>query len=420
MMKHHLKRLFIIIVFAFLFTFIAPDLNAAETTQIIDGSFTSTGYNNEVYIEPQLIFLYEIEMTSPGTDLTDSSDDVFRTTATTDLTPQNNYYVQFDVEDLDTFTNLAIEFQLVYTDETDEAQLKTDMIANTNTEVTHFFVSWTLEGGFVFDSNNTSWDFDMEYYNDGTNAFSYQSYTEPNGTDDITKTFRIYFSPSKVAPFDLTGNWVAGIVAYDYLEYDDHDDATNPDWSHKSESYPLSTDNVTLESKLGYTMQWYGEVQITPNSEIVWPDVFPGMDFTDSEAEANFTDITYISNSTYYQTVKASELWRQSNGNVVEDATLRTSFSTNPNNEFKLQVFAEGLWYDANAATPGFIVTKTVTPEQAAVNHLDSDWIGNVYYDKTGEDGVSGDLYLRLSLSEDFQDGDYSGTITLGITNVAG
>jgi hypothetical protein len=393
-----MKKILVLFLFTLLAVVAFPQAKA-DTTGDVTGTFSSTGYNNAVDIDSENLVLNRVTWDAVG--------DAETGTVTTALTPQLNYYAEFDVSDLDGFDDLVVEFQFFYYDEGTEVSPQTDFENNAATDTDAFIVKWfgangMVTGdaaagdttGFVSDMGATSWlDAPIQ---EGEDPVSYYA-SVVSGTA-TSKTFKIYFSPSKVAPASSTGHWTVGIEVYDYIG--------ETDWVHGTST----ADQESFEAVTGFTMDWYGEVTHNAAS-IAWNSATAGMTYgTGADSQQEYTDMTFISNANYYQEVKASEIWTQTSGAVNQDATLKAA--PTGTNQFGLRAYTYGDWVG---------VTEQGTPELSGsytqVSHVDLANIGGVYYARTGESGVTGTIRIQLALSDNFQNGTYEGTITFGITN---
>lgn len=385
-----MKKLLTVLLIATLSLFAVSEVRAA-TNGDVTGTFSSTGYNNASSIDSANLVINSVTQASGQAEVA---------VVTTALTPQLDYYVDFDISDLDGFDDIVVEFQFYYYDSETETSHEVDFDNNADTETDAYKILWygangksdseTAQTGFVFDNNTTSWEFNPEAYT-GTDFAS-----TVTGTD-TTKTFKIYFTPSKVAPASSTGNWVAAVKVYDFIGESGWDFAGS------------TPDDTQFGSLDGYTMDWYGEITDGGSQSVTWASATAGMDYgTGADSQQAYTGMTYISNSNYYQQVKASEVWTQTSGDVAGDATLKTLFTGG--NQFGLRAYTFGTYVGTEI--------DTQSPAYTQVGHVSLATIGGVYYARTGEAGEGSEIRLQLSLSDNFQNGSYEGTITLGITNV--
>jgi hypothetical protein len=383
-----MKKLVLLTLVMIISIISAPNIQA-DTTGNITGSITSTGYNNPAAVDYQFLTISRVTW--------DADLDTETPTVTTALTPQQNYFVDFDVDDLDGFGDLVVEFQFFYHTTSEGNTIEEDFDANSATAVDAFKVIWDNTNGFDSTVTGTSWVFNPAQ--EGEDPASYYSSTV-TGTD-ISKTFKIYFSPSKVAPASSTGEWVAAVKVYDYI------DDTGA-WTHGV----TDPTNVVFESVTEYTMDWYGEVSHGADT-VVWDSAVAGMDYGDGGSEQSYTGMTFFSNDDFYQQVKAGEIWSQTSGAVEEDATLKADPTTA--NTFGLRAITVGEWYNVSDVQQPALSESSATQ----VSHVDFENIGGgAYYGRTTESGLSGSITLQLKLSSNFQNGSYEGTITFGITNV--
>lgn len=384
-----MKKLLVLALFTLAAVIAVPQINA-ETTGDVTGSFTSTGYNNDAVVDYDFLTISRVEW--------DSVEDTESGVVTTALTPQLDYFVDFDVDDLDGFTDLVVEFQFFQHIVAEGTTIEEDFDSHSASDIESFVVLWDSTNGFTSTVTGTSWMLNPDQPGEEDPVTYYAS--SATGTD-TSKTFKIYFSPSKVAPASASGEWVAAVKVYDYIGV--------TDWVHGTST---PTDTV-FESVSDYTMDWYGEVTHGVDT-IAWTSATPGMDYGDAGSTQTYNGMTFISNSNYYQQVKASEIWEQQAGAAVSgDATLKASPTTS--NSFAIQAKTLGEWYNASD-----VQQDPDTPSSATqVTHVDYTTIGGTaYYERTSESGALGKIQLELSLNTNFQNGDYQGTITFAITNV--
>jgi hypothetical protein len=376
-----MKKILTLFLLALLAVVALPQAKA-DTTGDVTGTFTSTGYNNDAIIDYPNLEINRVTFSGSESAI-----------VTTALTPQLNYYAEFDVDDLDGFSDLVVEFQFYYHTAGEGTTVQEDFEANSSTEIDGVIIKWDATNGFVQDMNSTTWVFNP------TKDDLSGNYVSAASAGETSKTFKIYFSPSKVAPASSTGEWVAGIKVYDYIGV--------TDWVHGVDT-PTDTyfENVT-----SYTMDWYGEVQHGADT-IAWNSALAGMDYGDAGSEQTYNGMTFVSNSDYHQEVKAAETWTQSGGVVALDATLKASPTTV--NSFGLRAVTIGEWFNELDIQQPALSESTATQ----ITHVDFVTIGGVYYQRTGEAGATGSILLQLKLAPDFQNGTYTGTITFGITNV--
>ena len=354
-----MKKILSLLLIAFVSVFAITELNAA-TNGDVTGTFTSTGYNNASSIDSDNLAINRVTKNEGEAEVA---------VVTTALTPQLDYFVEFDISDLDGFDDIVVEFQFYYFDEGTEGDLTTDFDNNTATAVDAFKILWfgangntdgsTPTTGFVFDANSTTWEFNPEAYT-GTNFAS-------TATGTTTTAFKIYFTPSKVAPASSSGNWIAAVKVYDYI--------CETGWDFANST----PDNTEFDVVGGYTMDWYGEISDGGANSVTWNTATAGMAYsTDAASQQSYTGMTFLSNSNYYQQVKSSEVWTQTDGDVVGNATLKSAFTGG--NQFGLRAYTYGEWVGSDGAQ----VSATYTQ----VSHGALATIGSVYYTRTGETAV--------------------------------
>lgn len=198
-------------------------------------------------------------------------------------------------------------------------------------------------------------------------AFDNVSSAIPTSMGASTGTFEFYFTPGAVATMTVDpSRW--------------HINATAVDSSSKS--------GTNYQANL--LMAWYGELDITPATNVTWTNPTAGM--TDKAADANVS-VTYIANGTYYSKVAATGTWGS--------ATLVPDNSTLGSNAFRLKAY----------------YNDTVGSAQIVQSY--STYSASIY--SGGQTTEAGQLVdtntLWLSLGSPFTNGTYSGTIYYKISN---
>jgi hypothetical protein len=356
----------------------------AATTGDIDGSFTSSGYNNQTVIHEGSIKIYDVNNLDPtGTG-----------TLTTSLTPNTEYYLTFTVSDLDMFEDVSLDMYLAYVEgynleSTDQDIIDASgLITDSVPEGLHITWSSTYVDGvysselFGLEFNGavtTTWELDPSV-TVGETPVTLSSVSTAQSVN--TRDFKVYFKTSKVAPFSNTGEWGVVVKTTDSI-------------------LSVETPQVQYEVEANYSMQFYGEVNLDLTSDINWENVYPGLKYSDAEAKETVSNLRYLSNSDYDTIVKSSEIWAQITGSIVEDATLTDDALDN--NTFSIVAAAQSTWTSdlSSNGQIGFLQTKA---------------IGD-YHIRTSEEYDVVTLYLYLKTSPQFQNGYYLGSITFGITN---
>ena len=354
-----------------------------EDDDTVDGSFTTTGYNNPVEIQ-ELAF-----EDSSGSAVTDS----------TSLTPQTTYTVALTIKDADTISDL---YSLdVYFYRNDGSRSIPGM--QTSSDGEELVASWgrDAEGNsdsvfsITTDSSTTTSDL----------SWGLANHVTPSSADESSDTFTFQFdmTVSKVA-FE-NGDWQFGIVVEDGREVlaEGESDTT-------VEETLAATTNPTGDTAYIYGMNWYGEIQVDSEAEFSWNGLTPGQPFID-EDDNSFSklshDIFYISNGDYERSVMADNTWNLPDGVTIpgdiQQANLVNKDSLGAQ-EFMLKVQSPAvLGIDDASTLPTLPADETY--ELVETNS------------KTEEGGTSESYALYIKLSDSFQNADYSGQVTFKIAN---
>lgn len=158
----------------------------------------------------------------------------------------------------------------------------------------------------------------------------------------------------------------------------------------------------------GIGMNWYGEITVPPDYEIVWEDAAASMDFNHSRAvEQVFfagNSLNIISNGDYIEQVKSVGIW---DGSDDTTATLVTGEQGNPlsgSREFALKI---DVLNDSFVGNPPSISTDFTNTRQSGIQTWD-----------VGDD--IDDYYMFLKLSNGFEEKiTYSGSLTFGVVNAS-
>jgi hypothetical protein len=255
--------------------------------------------------------------------------------------------------------------------------------------------SGTVTQGIVFedglDSTISSWSRDFSELRAPTQAFM-----DTSGADLIDFDFAVPIQVSKIAKLAENRNWhIAVLVEKDQNAYD------------KTSFAVLGQFGVT----------WYGEISITSPNAFVWPlnsdggtDLNPqnhvlfGSTFTDATNKTNF-QVRYISNGNYQHTIQSSGTWISNVGNPLNNgqpytATLVNGNPTHPQ-EMAIRFSSSGI-STFNEDLPNLTSDLQVMNEKNSFTS--SPEIGDLY-----------DYHLWVQLADEFQNGTYRGTVTLGM-----
>lgn len=256
----------------------------ADAHDDIDGQITSQNFNNPARV---------INLT-----LVDSTDAVL--IPGTSLTPQASYTVKIEVFDADTIGDInSFGIKFFYFDGTPENAevLSTKYQAALSTEPNGeaLVMEWNVTTGAmnVIDTGASS-------------TWEIMDSTVP--THDLTDTvftFEVTFKISKVAHESNTPtlNWYFGTTLNDgRLSLD-------------SGSAPVDVVDYGLvegvgsdesNAPSGWSMNWYGEVTVSPSASISWDDVLAGRTFQEGQT---LSGISFISNGNYQTNIKSSDTW---------------------------------------------------------------------------------------------------------------
>ena len=327
---------------------IEVEATTGDASGSTDGAITSFGFNNPTFISGVQI------MDASGFNPIGSGSDAV------DLTRLSEFVIQFDVYDLDGFSNLDVYVALFNLDssqkETDSGVLKAAI--NSGLSDTSLVVRWIAPERSVFLSgiavaDEDTFDFvitsgqDNFYVKSGINPISSGTYNsglgdfiDPtvvsgavtwevgsgvlfgSGTSTVLQSgiFNVYTDSgttvsssgirniqyrvqipirlSKVAP--SSGVWNVGVMVHDRLQQEIDTSRTNT---------TVLTDKFADEF---YQNQWYGEVNIiTQNPQIIFSGIQAGTSaFKISEASGlSGVEVLFISNGNFNQQVQADTTW---------------------------------------------------------------------------------------------------------------
>lgn len=347
----------------------------------ITGSFSTTGYNNETMISDSVGLFYVNESNYLTNGISTSS-----------ITPQLQYYISFQASDLDGFENVGFDIFLIYYEGFDldvtENELYSFVDSKEQTRLDTLYLKW--EGVYV-DGNYSDDNFTLQ--NDGatTNWEINPSITVDESPvvlesistgSETSREFKVYFSVEKVAPYSSSGEWQVVVKAKDSLI-----NTTTPDNTYESLNF--------------LTMQFYGEINLDSINTLEWNDVSPGMSYDDDNAKSSINDVKFLSNSNYDILVKSSEVWTQIVGDISTDAKI-TNNAILPNT-VSIVASLNGTWESnfVNVGQVDFTNSKAISEDNI----------------RTGVEYELKNIYLYLKLSPQFQNGQYRGTFTIGISN---
>jgi hypothetical protein len=369
-----IKRLFYISVIAIMALLYAAPMIQADEVKTLPGSFTASGYNNPTEIT-DLVLL-------PG----DSSNNTPIQQGTI-LYPQIEYRIQFTLSDLDTLADLESVMVKWFWDDADV--LDVDQVfgssANNDTDDTGeaYVWEWTKEivndapvitKGTVYktgyDSNNTSWGDDLDSsYPDA--SFDY--------TQEIT-IFTIKVLGSKIAHLAENNTWNVAV-------YVDDGDVTEGEYS--------------FEVLSGFSMGWYGEINVPGGTEFDWGVVEHDSTYSDHPA-AVVNDVNFISNSYYQQNIYADQYWESDIYHPVTGVMylgeLDNTGDTDGVQEFALRAHEDSVY--ANS-----------------IQVWDYSRSLGISDGATPEAGDDYDYNMWLKIADHFQNGTYDGLIYLRISD---
>lgn len=403
------------------------------------GEFTSAGFNNPTVITDLVV------SKTTGDAIKDIS-----------LVPQSTYYMNATIQDYDGFTHLDIYFVVFFSDAAEiTSSLVKEKIDQGVTEesfVVRYFTpersTYLMTAPSVLTDMTIITAVDNYMVKDGSTAVDlsgvsdHQDYTSLllfnaksehtwsliSGSATVTATelvnavempherdVSIEFITSKVAP-QSTGKWHVAVVTYDRYQME----IPEP---NSQELYVYSL----FDS--GYSMAFYGEIQLDSGQQIQFNRVLRGLD-TWSDSSTGVM-VRYVANGAFTRTATADVRW---------DATSQDAFSEEPWAElhdpisvdltrqyFYLQVLRDqGANYadlleirnDAAFATPStpIAILPALGTDYATnnVQSMTSNVESNVV--RTSELGQLTPFLFQIKLSPTFQNATYNGNMTIGIT----
>jgi hypothetical protein len=431
----------------FSFTGIAVS-GTGSTNGSAEGEITSYGYNNPTIISGLSIQSGNVQIGAG------------------DLTRANNFNLVFNVEDIDGFDHLDVYVVLYNTDPKNDDSGITKTFINSGVSDSALVVRWfspersTYLSGLTSTGETFAFGPDLTsgannflvksginsldgFYSSGledfvsTTDFNAQTNVtwvvgassstvtksglvtqfdedgeeESSGLRNIKREVSINFTMSKVAP--SAGIWNYAVYVYDRLQ----------------QEIVLSNTQEVFEyierDTVEYVNQFYGEIQITAGSGIVFSGVQAGSGFFRS---SGVVTAKFIANGAYNQEVKSSTTWRPNAvvAGLLDQAYLIANsgfLSTAANsgllasegNRFALQafrvsidgvqedpftqvdIFSSGTSVDVLPKEDGAYVTRSVTPLKQGPSATIEDDVA------TTEAGMVSTFQFQIRLSEVFQ-----------------
>lgn len=250
----------------------------------IDVHVTSQNYNNPTKVIDLKLLNGLGEVVVPGTP----------------LTPQESYTVKIEVFDPDTIGDLnsfAIKFFYFSGAPTTSQDLSSAFNTILSTE--------SMGAALVMEWNVTSQTMDVV----STGAFTtWEIIDSTVPAPDLVATeftFEVTFKISKIAheSDSVNLNWYFGTSINDgKLSLDSGSAPTDVvDFGLKT-----GTGSTNFEAPSGWSMNWYGEVTVSPDASIAWEGVLAGRDFQEGQT---LSGINFISNGNYQTNIKSTETW---------------------------------------------------------------------------------------------------------------
>ncbi len=364
----------------------------------VDGEFKSEGYNNPVTLTKFTLEdrtnvgnIIEVvdETSSPASITTEVA--VARPIESYEyLIPQQDYTVEFDLHDRDTFQDIeSVELRLYYNISgsglTNGAVIATtDSTPNTGTGAV---IKWQRDThNNAFFVHNTSSAVSWEVVNSTAPALNVTS---------ESVTFEVTFKFSKVSPQSNDQEWHIGFNIIDSLT------ATGITESNFFADVGMSDSDPANATPASFNMAFYGEVELPNGQSLDWGTLKPGSDF--SENSATTGAITFLSNGPFEMQISAVPRWQATNTSIaVDNAVLVTdnavSSGVSPQ-AFGLKYITQGA-FDVSA--------PNLTSESQLVDDFDV---------QTTEAGVAEEFTVHLAISQSFQNATYNGEIIFLVNN---
>ena len=364
----------------------------------IDGTFESSGYNN-----PTEVTNFVFTKSNTDTAIGDGGS----------LTPQEEYYVKFEVLDYDSFQDVEFVELVFYSTNT---ALSVDPSTGTNGAMAVFewnrndaytsvgAIGLSSTSGAVRTISNTLTGITWEVTNSTVPALS--------SLNSVTEAaFEFTFKISKVAE-QGTNNWQFGYVIKDGLE---NLQGQTPDFNIVSNT-AIQEGPTPDAGAFEYSMAWYGEIEV-PAGGISWTAITPGMEFDDANSLQTTGAIKYISNGNYIEKVSVSEVWTATQAALdnVGNANLTSSSmitNNNPPQTFALKVVTgTGLSGSFSASGSGEeFVTENNGNYSAEITLSNETYLA----DEAGRQKI---YQLKVKTSTDLQNATYEGQIKFTISN---
>ena len=281
------KSLMVTLTFLVILLSVSQQMVVAEhdpDKDTIDGKVTSQNYNNPARVIDLELFNGLGEVVVPGTP----------------LTPQESYTVKIEVFDPDTIGDLN-SFAMKFFYFSGTPATSEDLSAAFNTALS----TESMGAALVMEWNLVSQTMDVV----STGAFTtWEIIDSTVPAPDLVATeftFEVTFKISKVAneSDSVNLNWYFGTSINDgKLSLDSGSASTNVvDFGLKT-----GTGSTDLEAPSGWSMNWYGEVTVSPDASIAWEGVLAGRDFQDGQT---LSGINFLSNGNYQTNIKSTETW---------------------------------------------------------------------------------------------------------------
>ena len=250
----------------------------------IVGQITSPNYNNPASVIDLELFNEAGEGVIPGTP----------------LTPQEAYTVKIKVSDPDTIGDLnSFAFKFFHFSGTPETSEDLSGIFNATHGTEPF------GDALVMEWNVTSQTMDVISTGAMTTWEIIDSTVPIENLGATEFTFEVTFKISKVAHASDSDqlNWYFGTTLNDGRLSLDSGSAPDDIIDYGLNTETGSSDLIKPSS---WSMNWYGEVTVSPDASIAWDDVLAGHDFQTGQT---LSGINFISNGDYHTHIKSSPTW---------------------------------------------------------------------------------------------------------------
>lgn len=306
--------------------------------------------------------------------------DLACTIPATSLTPQQKYYIKIDVTDNDGIASLkGLDVRMWYDSEgAEQSGSVLDSIDSYQPDEMIAIYWWNDQDVLNFVGGSGTWELD------------HAQVVKPENPDpeETSFSFIIPLTVGKLAQ-ETSGNakWQLGVKAYD--------------------QFAQTCSYFSNAGIFGLPMNWYGEIVVESGTEVDWGGIPANTRYYSPQARQVLSEkISYLSNGSYGEQVKADNLWYLIGGDMVNEYVTRVESVTADD-------------------TFGLKIGNTDDHAQAAI--LDGD--GDVFVtvrsgiERAIAEGVTevaniaDDYYLFIELAPVFSSGAYSGNITFGIFN---